>query len=259
MLLWWLLGVLAFFASTGNHGWYVMPMYVPAALLVGYLVVQAARGKRAARVGFLAGIGGVFLLSSRLPAIAPFSIPKARWDLAGTVVEGPGLAVAFLLAVATVLSARRLAGDGDRSDLLDRLPRAGPRTRRRVAAVGAAMLFFGTVAAPVSLHVLPHDVDQRRMGQVAGATVPSNATVYVEEGAVGSLQRPLLVFSFYADREMAWASLHQIDDDRPPDGPGSIDYAVVRNASRDDLQRDHEVLIAIDNGRLADLDLLRFT
>lgn len=46
------MSVLGFFAVTGNHGWYIMPMFVPCALLVGQ-TVSAARDRQPVALGAL--------------------------------------------------------------------------------------------------------------------------------------------------------------------------------------------------------------
>ncbi|MFB6281931.1 MAG: ArnT family glycosyltransferase, partial [Haloferacaceae archaeon] len=53
--LWWAAAVFGTFGLTGTAPWYLIPMYVPGALLVGRLVAGTAAGRRAPAVGLLAG------------------------------------------------------------------------------------------------------------------------------------------------------------------------------------------------------------
>ncbi|AGN01350.1 glycosyl transferase family protein [Salinarchaeum sp. Harcht-Bsk1] len=225
LLLWWTLAVpLTFMLGGGNHAWYLLPMYLPGAVLLGHLVAGIADGS----------FGAAFddaKAGTRFGRSAPTDAGDATPETAGDT--GP-----------------ETAGDGGRRGRLARLRDAIPSTQRARRAVterwgeaaGAAVypatcvllvvLLLGTYGAP--LHE-PYNDEQRALGTTIAEEVPEGETVHVWLGEDGDTESIMSV-SWYADRPLERADRAAIE------GDPSVRYAIVPLGNASEIDRSHRVL-----------------
>lgn len=225
-LLWWGASTFAVFVLTGNHGWYIMPVFVPAALLVGKMVTSAVRRDPAGLAGVAAG---------------------ALLLIGGTGVTLASLAiVAALVLAASMKALRGLDPASGRPDDLGTglLP---------LAATGlvAALLVGSLPVGPGG----PEHTGQEELGQAASEAVPEGEVIALEWAT-----RHAMPFSFQAQRPLVVADVEakpaggSVREQGPDLATNtSLGFALLENGTLSVIDRDHTVLDAED-----DLVLVRF-
>lgn len=224
-LLWWAGSVLGFFALTGNHPWYLLPMFVATAVLVGRMLAAATRLEPVALAGVLFGLVGTAAFD---PEIGPL------------VLAVPVAAVAALLG-------RGLLHSGTLADT--------DSSVARHATVVVLLLAAGLGAAGVpETPQFGDSHDQVALADRAEERLPPGATVYVQP----RLPMPVHAFTFYADRPLESATTAAMN------GNDGIRFALVRAATIDSLdgvvreihrvrlRRSEVVLVELGEGNASD-------
>lgn len=229
--LWWAAAVFVPFGLTGTAPWYLIPMYVPGAILVGRLVVGAAEGRPAPAAGLLAGTAVAVAAGPNRILYEPGSGGGVAFD------PGPGPAAAAALAVLVALLGARLL----RTDRLDRgtVPLggawsvdAGRFARLAVAGGTVGLLVVGLIGAPavydadtggarhhVGDRTAAVDAAMRDLGLTTNRVVPPGETVYVQPNARANWFYSS--YAFYANR-----SLLEVSVDRLRHDP-AVEYVLV--------------------------------
>jgi len=203
----WAALVYGVFALVGNHLWYVLPAYVPLALLVGWGLALAVDGDLPARLAVVAGTLATLFLSYRtVTAHYPVLV----------LVGGAILALAVRLRSA----ASRLGGD------------AYPNALR---AVAACWLVLFTAGLTVPMYEFGGASGQRTLGESIAQQTDEDATVYLGPDVGGGLY-PL---SFYSGRTFAAANTTTLETDT------RIRTALVTNETATGIRRSHIVVRGI--------------
>jgi len=176
LLVWWTLAVpLTFILGGGNHAWYLLPMYLPGAVLIGHLIAGIADGTfgavlEDATAGTRFGDSGGLLarFRDRIPSTTGArAIVTERW--------GPAAGSALYPATCLLL----------------------------------AVLLLASYGAP--LHE-PYNDEQREIGTTIAEEVPEDATIYVWLGENGDSESIMSV-DFYADRPLERSTAAEIEGD----------------------------------------------
>ncbi|AZH26500.1 ArnT family glycosyltransferase [Haloplanus aerogenes] len=217
-LLWWTAAAAGPFAFFGTKTWYILPMYAPAAITVGWLVATALDGYRPSAVGVVVGT-----------VLAVVAGSDGRLYGPGGLVDGP-LAPDWTVATAVTLVC--LGGWLLTTDVLDRGSLSLPggvsldvRSLARGLTVGAVLVFVvsALVGAP-SVYAAgfgdePTDTEFRRLGERTADVVPADERVYVQPNAAAVWFYSS--YQFYADRPMQKVSVERLRTDP------QIRYAVL--------------------------------
>jgi hypothetical protein len=211
-LVWWGSSIFAFFAVTGNHGWYIMPVIVPCAILIGYSVSLVSESDFAA---VLIGIGAVAMLT-----INGFSVSTG--------------AIVFVFLV--IFLEDPLVNFIDNFQSKDSI-----KIRLRVVPIIILMVVaFSLVGIPGLI-----DDSKRYDGHEQLGITVSEKTGKDEIVALGpnTSTGGLFVFSFHAQRPLDSATLTRLNE------TSDIQYAVVVNRSRSKLGREHKVIGSVNDLR----------
>lgn len=230
-LLWWAASVLGFFAVTGNQAWYILPLYVPAGLLVGRLVSLIASSRSIdqflAASGVVVGGALTLLFSFRLGVTS-----LVRYRLQDQVPGGVAFGVVLVVAVVVVVAERPLE-----SLLRQRLVSADLSRIRTVVFVALALLLVSVTAAPVEMGGSELDAQQRAAGSLVDHQAPPDATLYVLPEATRAGGFHTLVF--YSNRSVEPATVAQAEsDDR-------VQYLFAHQAAAADLKREQHIIATI--------------
>jgi len=204
-LVWWAASTFGFFVITGNHPWYIMPMFVPCALLIGAALSRAAKYDHVAIDSILLGVLALFLF--------------------GGITAG---SVAVLFGVTAVTL--RDFGDDALSTILS--PDAYTTGKRLLPVLCAAVLVVALIGAVPFTHDRITYNEEERFGQRVAAGVPAGETVAIEGGVYWER---LFLFSFYLDRPLVSMWTGQLN------GNNDIQYAVVLDERLSELERDYTV------------------
>jgi 4-amino-4-deoxy-L-arabinose transferase-like glycosyltransferase len=245
LLLWWTVATALPFALAGTVPWYVLPATVPAAVVVGRVVADAARGDRPA----LAAVGtGTLLVVLAGPDRRLYEPTAEGWV---ALAPGPDFALAGVAGVlALVAGAALLTGRFGLSALArDPFPVDGARVvRLAVVALVVGAVVATLVGAP-SAYDVPADTEttreidtaMRAFGEQSGAAVPAGEPVYVQPNA--EARWFYSSFVFYADRGVRPVSVERLRTDP------SVEYAVV-TGSGVSLASDREPAVLVRSERL---------
>ena len=237
---WWALVVLASYLPTGNHAWYLLPMYVPAVLLLGTVFSSAVEGDRTAVTATAVGLVVTAVFSVRMGPVGPQLIDGTvfEYGFAGPYVSGITYALGLAMAGALVVTASDLAGTGDW--LL------GPWSRRlRPVFVGlvAAVFVFSLVLVPPDTAQFDEgwSAAQKDLGADIQSAVPAGESVYFTPATVQSdnADDALHSLPFYADRHFAAATLQDMHTDE------SVQFAIVRERQLEQSDREYTELSRI--------------
>ncbi|MFB6303336.1 MAG: glycosyltransferase family 39 protein [Haloferacaceae archaeon] len=245
--LWWAATIFVPFALTGTAPWYLIPMYVPAAVVVGRLVAGAAGGERASAAALIAGTALAVAAGTDRLLYRPGSNGGVAFDPGPDPAWTAALAVLVVLAGAWLLTTDRLAGtvrsgSGWAFD-------AGRFARLAVAGGTLALVVAGLIGSPAvyaadtdaARHHLGEstaevDTAMRDLGQRTNRAVPPGETVYVQPNAGANWFYSS--YAFYANRP-----LREVPVDRLRLDP-AVGYVLVTTeglALVDD--RDPEVIV----------------
>jgi 4-amino-4-deoxy-L-arabinose transferase-like glycosyltransferase len=209
LLLWWTLAVpLTFVLGGGNHAWYLLPMYLPGAVLLGHLVAGIADGcfgetfdRAVAGTRFDRSSGGAG------------DSPSNRGRLAG-------------------LRDRLPSTRGVRTAVADRWGEGAGAAVYPAVCLLLVVALLATYGAP--LHE-PYNDEQETVGATIADEVPEGETVYVWLGENTTTQSIMSV-SFYADRPLERATPAELE------GDPAIRYTIVSREEADAIERPHRVL-----------------
>jgi 4-amino-4-deoxy-L-arabinose transferase-like glycosyltransferase len=252
---WWAGAAFVPFALVGTSPWYLIPTYVPASLVVGRLLADAADGRRTAVVGLLAGI-----------SFAAAGTDRLLYDLRGgdlSITLGSELAwivppvVALSLVACRVVTATRSRrwsvsiGEGwtfDAGRFL-RLAVVGVTLVALVAAlVGVPSVNAVAVDAPGALgDTSATDAEMRDFGQRTNAAVPEGATIHVQPNARAF--RNYASYAFYADRPLRETPVEELRSSP------SVEYALLTTDGRS-LVDDRDPTVLVES-RALELVLVR--
>lgn len=241
-LSWWAGSILGFFAITGNHAWYLLPTYVPAALLVGHLFAGVTAGLPSARWSLIIGAIAAVLLSFRFATISPLaSVPETASVPVRELRRDVEFLIPFVFGLLAVLSAPIVRGRASRH-----LPDRWYRGVRNVlpAAIAVALVLAAIGFPPVVWW--QGDAQQKQIATAIDRETPAGAVVYIEPEVAA---QPLNGLAFYSARPRGVVAADAVDEsDR-------IRYALLRRESLEAVERDYEVLY---RGRLQYFDRKRF-
>lgn len=203
-LIWWAISTFGFFVLTGNHGWYIMPMFVPCALLIGKMADSVTRRDLVA----VFGIG--------------LSIAVTVWQNGITLGSLALTSGVVLLGAFPYL--REIASE--------RLTEDDYYIGRRVVPLIAAGLIVSMLVGTVPLGIGGPDYGrQERLGQTANAEVPEGELI-----GIGPSVPRAWPFSFYAQRPVRQASIGEINQNE------KIQYALIRNQTSSEVSREYTVI-----------------
>lgn len=237
-LCWWALSIFGFFVTTGNHPWYVMPVAVPMALLCGQVI---DRGLHPSPETAALAIGGyLMLLRSEVVGQAIVSLsggaipatPPIRFVLAAGSI-GVLLAVAYRHTWLSAIQPRAA------------ITRWSPVIKQ---ATIISLVVLILVQLPMADNTLHETGGQRALGEEVRATTPPDATIHLHPADQGSIY----TFAFYAERSFRTATMVELRTDP------AVEYALVKSAVAEDLQRPHERVgtITVQKDRLVLIELL---
>ncbi|GAB3689029.1 hypothetical protein GCM10028857_23920 [Salinarchaeum chitinilyticum] len=207
LLVWWTLAVPATFVfGGGNHAWYLLPMYVPGAVLLGHLVAGIADGS----------------FGDRLDD----AIAGTRLDSAG---ERRGRIAGALAGFRARLPSTRAVKAG----AAERWGGAAGAAVYPATCVLLVVLLLASYGAP--LHESYND-EQRAIGTTIAEEVPEGETVHVWLGEDGDTQSIMSV-DFYADRALERTTPDELE------GDPAIRYAIVPYGQAETIDRSHRVVI----------------
>ncbi|AUV82532.1 hypothetical protein C2R22_13520 [Salinigranum rubrum] len=176
-LIWWTVATLGLFAFIGNKVWYILPMYVPAAVLVGGIVDDAISGRRPEALVAALGAGLLLIVS---PA---YSLTPTSGEL--TV---PG--VVFTAGVIIVVWATPI-----RERLDGWIPTVAFSALSKVVPLLVAMILVGSF---VGVPPTSADPAQQSLAEELNRQSPQPELVFIES----EMDRPFHTFSFYAQRPL---------------------------------------------------------
>ncbi len=194
-LAWWGAFVFIFFLVTGNHPHYLMPAYVPAAMILGNTLAASLRGVRAAWVAISGGLGFALLLAPR--SVSPISLPASRlWG------HEPGaglLFVAVLISVIGVIyTAQRTTFSFD---------------QQYATAIAMSILLVTTLAAPTLITGDPFESRQQFANDVSEEVENGPVYVVIEDGV--SQHWRFLTVEFYLDTSVVPERVEAVNDAPP--------------------------------------------
>jgi len=206
LLVWWATSVLGFFALTGNQLWYIMPIAVPCALLLGGAGGQLSKRRQGAVIGITLGAAALL------------------W------FNGISLATVAVLFGILVVWLRDRCGE-----VLSTVAGAGRSTlgKRGLPLLAILVLLVSLTAPTVSAFDTVTYSDEERLGQLAADEVPEGETIAIEDGVYHDR---LFTFAFHADRSLVSLWTGQLNRNQ------DIQYAVVLTERLSELERDYRVI-----------------
>lgn len=228
---WWAAATFVPFALTGTAPWYVIPMYLPAAILIGRLVTDAADGRPASILGLLAGTVLVVAAGTDRLLYSPGASDGIAFDPGPVLAWTAALAVGALLVGVWLLRTDRL-GQAAAIVERDRSPDFRRYLRLGVTGMTLTLVVVGLVGAP-SAHAngttaAPHHFDERTekidaamrdIGERTNRVVPEGRRIYVQPNAEANWFYSS--YAFYANRPLREGPVEQLRSDP------RITYALV--------------------------------
>ena len=238
-VIWWLIAVFGFFVITGNLAWYLLPMYVPLALIVGRLFTDVSKGVHSA----LLTLGGSAILVGLLSFRTPWGsqLPDQLAGVNAIVVQpikGESFALALVALFTGIVICRHLA------TMLGSLASPLPpiSIERGCYAIGVILLVFALASPPTPLQS-GYNSYQDDLGVAISHEAPTDATVYLGNNATN--ETPFYSFTYYVGRTVEDANQSQLRTS------SEVKYAVVANSTLRRLDRSHTT-IATGENRLGD-------
>lgn len=206
---WWFGAVVVFFAFTGNHPWYLLPAFVPLALVIGWMLDNASRGSRTATVGI--GLGAVMtaIFSARVAWQSPINQQLNMPPGSSPVEHGWSFVLAlggflFLVVLAGQLSRPNGVGARVRGVTTDgglTVPRVSRENVMRACLVVSAIGLVVVTSSPAVGGTSKWATSQIELGHAAAEHAPPDATIYI--GTNATARTPFYTFRFYAGRDVA--------------------------------------------------------
>ncbi|MFC7315130.1 ArnT family glycosyltransferase [Salinirubellus salinus] len=196
-LLWWGVSTVGVFVLTGNHGWYLLPAFVPGALLVAGLFDDALAGRLGALAGVAAGATLLLLYSFRLAGISPVASAKP----AIPVTDG----VPFVVLTALGTAAVCLYGAYTHTDSVLTAPAAAQgvlNSRLSRVLLGLVLVVGGVAVVGTSANTAGASYNEQGAFALAlNEQLDSGEPVYLTPTATEQLA--LFTFGFYIDAPLA--------------------------------------------------------
>jgi len=244
IIIWWFIIIVGFYSLTGNHGWYILPSYVPGALLIGKLYADTSGGNRVASVTTIVGTALTLIFSTRLNGISPFAVSKPTYngrvlDILTPYPDGVLFASAILVVSAVVV----LYSDIDR--YISTLRQSDAKLAKGAILCGMLVLLTVSMigATPPMVNDSGKDIQEKALGHEIQQRTVSTEKIYLQE-AVRSETGPKTTLAFYAERDIILQKLNEIESD------SSVRYAILSGNSLDQLEREHEVLSTKEGGKV---------
>ncbi|MGB9986015.1 ArnT family glycosyltransferase [Salarchaeum japonicum] len=250
-LTWWVCIVFVFFALTGNHSWYVLPMFPATALLVALLFRDTVRN-RLARYGIFCGLVVFGLFSYRLPGIAldTLPLPFAAEQLDNAVIGGnvPTGAVFIAVAISLPLAAIVI------SEVDIALSNVLSYDVRTVLGGVLALVLITGLAAPCAVLSptggngdadLTWNAQQKQLGEQTATVVSHDAVVALSDDISG----PLFPYTFYTGGNAAVVSNHDYS---------GYPAAILRPSELDTLNREYRVVATATNNAYGTVVVITF-
>jgi hypothetical protein len=210
-LVWWIIAAFGLFVFIGNKVWYILPMYVPAAVLVGGVIDKAIEGRLIE--GIIVALGAGLLL-----AFSPV------YSLTPTTQEFVAPGIVFTIGVVIVIW---LAPIRDR--LTDRLPTPTFSVLSKLAPLLITIILVGSfVGVPQTSAESP----QQELAEELNRQSPESEHVFIER----SMARPFHTFSFYAQRPLESGPITELESSR-------AGYAVVTEDSLSEVNADTRIIM----------------
>ena len=245
-LSWWSGFIFFFFAYTGNHPWYTMAMYVPAGLLVGWLVdgLFDPKSRLLSALGIAVAMCFALLFSPRLPSLAIIPFPTR-----GVVTTTHGV-VSFLIPFGVaVIAVIVLAYVQDMVEIGEESSRNGAKFL--CSGVISALIVISIVGTtPVVINHSTKDAQMEQLGKSIQSTVPSGETLYVET-PVRSETGVLYPMSYHSRR------IHRAKSIKEFNRNGQIRYALILSSDKHRLTRRYAISESMTIGK-AKVSVVKF-
>ncbi|WP_158250828.1 glycosyltransferase family 39 protein [Haloferax marisrubri] len=228
-LLWWTGVVIGFYSLTGNHGWYILPAYVPAALFVGWLFNYIIEGDLIALGTTLIGLLLASVLSFRS------TLPTSAQGTDILPVHGFSEGVLFYMAMAAVvilLAGYRRFGEVAKN----RLSRDDFHVVSHVVPVLCVVCVLLVLMGPTP----GWGGSDQSVGESIDQNVPNGELVSLSDQLIGEGVKFSL--AFYATNPIDHASVSEMNKD------SDIRYAVIHKPEEQGLEREYEVLDRVNSG-----------
>ena len=210
-ILWWVLATFGLFVFIGNKVWYILPMYVPAAVLVGGLIDEAIQGRTTDGIVVALGAGLMLVVS---PAYSLTTVPQEL------VAPGVVFTVGVVLVIWVAPIRDRLGGS---------VPRQASSAFSKLIPLVVAVIIVGSfVGVPQTSAESP----QQELAEELNQQSPDPELVFIELG----MERPFHTFSFYAQRPLESGPISELDT-------SGARYAVVTEDSLSEIDADTRVIM----------------
>lgn len=241
---WWFIVIVLFYALTGNHGWYILPSYVPGALIVGKLLSDSTSGNDLAKIMTLLGGFLTLIFSTRLSSLSPLAIPKPMFNGRVLDILVPYPEGAFFGIAISVLTGL-LVGYDQVNKKIQLLSRSDRELAHTVLICGVLLILLVSMVgiSPPIVNQSEKDIQEKELGiEIRQTTTPGTA-VYLQK-TVLSETGPKTTMTFYAQRDIIITDLSQINSD------STIEYAIISGNSRGQIERNHQIITEKEGGKV---------
>jgi len=214
-LIWWAFAVLGLFVFIGNKRWYIMPMYVPVAALVGTEIEAALDGSESAVSAITLGVFGVFVIS-----------PEYSLALDGGVNQR---ALIFVFGVVLLVWFGPI-----RDAVREALPETVQTKSFSIAPILVAILLVGAlIGTPPTGGSEPQKALAEELTRQTDASTP----VFIQS------EMPVAYhsFSFYAQRPLGSGNVSKFQE-------SGMRYGIFRQDSLSQLRSDYRILMNTSTG-----------
>jgi 4-amino-4-deoxy-L-arabinose transferase-like glycosyltransferase len=210
-LVWWIIAAFGLFVFIGNKVWYILPMYVPAAVLIGGIVDEAIEGGIIEGLVVVLGAGLLLVVS---PAYSLTTTPEE--------LVAPG--IVFTVSVVLVVWAAPIRDRLDRS-----LPELTFSTFSSLVPLVVALILVGSfVGVPQAAAESP----QQALAEELNQQSPESELVFIES----EMQVAFHTFSFYAQRPLESGPITELESSR-------AQYAVLTEKSLSEVDVDTRIIL----------------
>ncbi|WP_081909159.1 glycosyltransferase family 39 protein [Haloferax prahovense] len=210
-LLWWATSTFGIFVFTGNHGWYIMPMFVPCALIIGKMIDSAANRDSVA----YAGLGSGAILTAWIN----------------------GVTIGFVAILFGLILIRLLDYTQDYAQRVRPTDYHIGKHAIPILLVGLVTVsLVGTVPLGVGS---PNHSGQEQLGQTASEEIPNDEVI-----ALTWETRASMPFSFYAQRPLIVYDQRQrlVTEPRNINQDTNIQFALLENSTDTKINREYTIL-----------------
>jgi 4-amino-4-deoxy-L-arabinose transferase-like glycosyltransferase len=202
-LVWWIIATFGLFVFIGNKVWYILPMYVPAAVLVGGIVDEAISGELTESLVVALGAGFMLIIS---PAYSLIPTPDEL------IAPGTVFTIGVILVVWAAPIRDRLGG---------RIPPTASSTVSKLAPLVVAIILIGSF---VGVPQTTADSPQQALAEELNQQSPDPELVFIES----EMEVAFHTFSFYAQRPLESGPISELDS-------SGARYAVVTEESLSEI------------------------